>query len=122
LPPALTSRRGDVTGLHSKSYTAELAAPVPDFEATVCDPAAGETCPCGRAADDRQLNTPDSAVATGSPADVTIAFKDAYRIFDQRSSLRGVAAAVASLRPADQIGQLRSPPGEKATTRYEKSL
>lgn len=37
-----------------------------------------------RTADDGALGVPDPAEAKGNPAEVALAFKDAYRMFNQR--------------------------------------
>jgi arsenate reductase (thioredoxin) len=77
----------DVSGLRSKSWSefAEPGAPLLDFVFTVCDNAAGETCPVwpGRPMT-AHWGVPDPAAAKGSPAEIAIAFKDAYRMLNQR--------------------------------------
>jgi arsenate reductase len=52
-----------------------------------------------RPADDGTLGVPDPAEATGSPAEIALAFKDAYRMLHQRI---GVFNALP-LRSLDQL-------------------
>jgi arsenate reductase len=77
----------DVGGLRSKSWHEFTApgAPEFDFVFTVCDNAAGEACPFwpGRPMT-AHWGVPDPAAATGTPAEVALAFKDAYRMLLQR--------------------------------------
>lgn len=74
-------------GFRSKSWE-EFAgpdAPVMDFVFTVCDNAAGETCPFWPGQPmTAHWGVPDPAEATGSPAEIGLAFKDAYRMLHQR--------------------------------------
>jgi arsenate reductase len=77
----------DTTVLRSKSWSefALPGAPTLDFVVTVCDNAAGETCPVwpGRPMT-AHWGVPDPAAATGSEAEIALAFKDAYRMLHQR--------------------------------------
>jgi arsenate reductase (thioredoxin) len=77
----------DTSTFRSKSWN-ELAtpgAPPLDFAFTVCDNAAGETCPVWPGQPmTAHWGVPDPAEATGSPAEVALAFKDAYRMLHQR--------------------------------------
>jgi len=77
----------DVSGLRSKSWTEFAASHAPqlDFVFTVCDNAAGETCPVwpGRPMT-AHWGVPDPAEAKGTPAEIALAFKDAYRTLNQR--------------------------------------
>jgi arsenate reductase (thioredoxin) len=77
----------DVSGLRSKSWT-EFAvpdAPKLDFIFTVCDNAAGETCPLWPGQPmTAHWGVPDPAEAEGSPAEIALTFKDAYRTLNQR--------------------------------------
>jgi arsenate reductase (thioredoxin) len=80
----------DTGALRSKSW-AEFAkpgaAPV-DFIFTVCDDAAGETCPIwpGKPMT-AHWGVPDPAAAHGSQAEIALAFKDAYRMLSRRIEL-----------------------------------
>jgi arsenate reductase (thioredoxin) len=77
----------DITSFRSKSWIqfAASGAPVLDFVFTVCDDAAAEACPVWRGQPMTALwEIPDPAAATGTPAEVALAFKDAYRMLFQR--------------------------------------
>jgi protein-tyrosine-phosphatase len=77
----------DVTAFRSKSWSefARPGAPALDFVFTVCDNAAGETCPFWPGQPmTAHWGVPDPAEATGTPAEVALAFKDAYRMLHQR--------------------------------------
>jgi arsenate reductase (thioredoxin) len=77
----------DTSGIRSKSWSefAEPGAPLLDFVFTVCDNAAGETCPLWPGQPmTAHWGIPDPAEAEGSPAEVALAFKDAYRMLHQR--------------------------------------
>src|SRR5262249_62274545 len=56
-----------------------------DFASTVGDNAAGETCPVWPGQPmTAHWGIPDPAEAKGSPAEIALAFKDAYRMLHQR--------------------------------------
>jgi protein-tyrosine-phosphatase len=77
----------DTAVLRSKSWHefARPGAPDLDFVFTVCDNAAGETCPVWPGQPmTAHWGIPDPAAATGSPAEVALAFKDAYRMLWRR--------------------------------------
>jgi protein-tyrosine-phosphatase len=77
----------DIAGLRSKSWNefAKPGAPRLDFVFTVCDNAAGETCPVWPGQPmTAHWGIPDPAAATGSVAEVGLAFKDAHRMLRQR--------------------------------------
>jgi arsenate reductase (thioredoxin) len=92
----------DTSGFRSKSWS-EFAAPGArplDFVFTVCDNAAGETCPVWPGQPmTAHWGIPDPAEATGTPAEVALAFRDAYRMLHQRI---GVFTALP-LRSLDQL-------------------
>jgi len=77
----------DTSRFRSKSWSefADPGAPLLDFVFTVCDNAAGETCPIwpGQAMT-AHWGVADPAEAQGSPAEIALAFKDAYRMLNQR--------------------------------------
>jgi arsenate reductase len=77
----------DTTGLRSKSWSefARPGAPALDFIFTVCDNAAGEACPVwpGKPMT-AHWGVPDPAEATGSDAEIALAFKEAYRALSRR--------------------------------------
>jgi arsenate reductase (thioredoxin) len=89
-PHALTLLQGlgyGTAGLRSKSWSefARPGAPALDFVFTVCDNAAGESCPVWPGQPiTAHWGVPDPAEATGSPAEIALAFKDAYRMLHQR--------------------------------------
>jgi arsenate reductase len=71
----------------SKSWTefAKPGAPQLDFVFTVCDDAAGETCPVWPGQPmTAHWGIPDPAEAEGSPAEIGLAFRDAYRMLSRR--------------------------------------
>jgi arsenate reductase len=77
----------DTTGFRSKSWNefAQAGAPALDFIFTVCDDAAGETCPFWPGQPmTAHWGIPDPAAATGSPSEIALAFNDAYRMLHRR--------------------------------------
>lgn len=92
-PHALSLLKGlgyATDGLRSKSW-AEFErpdAPRLDFVFTVCDDAAAEICPVwpGRPTT-AHWGLPDPAAATGSPAEIALAFAEAYRMIRNRIGL-----------------------------------
>jgi arsenate reductase len=77
----------DASGFRSKAWTefAKAGAPALDFVFTVCDNAAGEACPVWPGQPmTAHWGVPDPAGATGSEAEIALAFKDAYRLLHQR--------------------------------------
>ncbi len=77
----------DVAQFRSKSWDefAGLEAPQMDFVFTVCDSAAGEPCPIWPGhPTTAHWGVPDPAEATGTPAEIQLAFDDAYRMLATR--------------------------------------
>jgi arsenate reductase (thioredoxin) len=77
----------DTSGCRSKSWHefAKPGAPPLDFAFTVCDNAAGETCPVWPGQPmTAHWGVPDPAEAKGTDAEIALAFKDAYRMLNQR--------------------------------------
>jgi len=77
----------DTAKLRSKSWSefAKPGAPALDFVFTVCDNAAGESCPVWPGQPmTAHWGIPDPAEAKGSAAEIAFAFKDAYRMLHQR--------------------------------------
>lgn len=77
----------DTAQFRSKSWTefAQPGAPEFDFVFTVCDNAAAESCPVWPGQPmTAHWGIPDPAEATGTPAEIALAFKDAYRMMKQR--------------------------------------
>jgi arsenate reductase len=73
--------------MRSKSWSefAKAGAPPLDFVFTVCDNAAGETCPVWPGQPmTAHWGIPDPAGATGTEAEIALAFKDTYRMLNQR--------------------------------------
>jgi len=80
----------DTSGFRSKSWSefARPGAPALDFVFTVCDNAAGETCPVWPGQPmTAHWGVPDPAEATGTPSEIALAFKDAYRMLYRRISV-----------------------------------
>src|SRR5262245_55510370 len=92
----------DISGLRSKSWSefARPGAPPIDFVFTVCDNAAAETCPVWPGQPmTAHWGIADPAAATGSTAEMALAFKDAYRMLERRI---GVFISLP-LRALDQL-------------------
>jgi len=92
----------DTSACRSKSWSkfANPGAPLLDFVFTVCDNTAGEACPLWPGQPmTAHWGIPDPAEAKGNPAEVALAFKDAYRMLHQRI---GVFTALP-LRSLDKI-------------------
>ena len=85
---ALLTREGhDTAGLRSKSWDefARPGAPELDFVFTVCGNAANEICPVWPGGPvSAHWGVPDPAAATGTEAEVALAFAQAYRRLDRR--------------------------------------
>jgi arsenate reductase len=98
----LQSRGHDMSGVRSKSWHefATPGAPSLDFVFTVCDNAAGETCPIWPGQPmTAHWGVPDPAEAVGTEAEIALAFKDAYRMLGQRI---GIFCALP-VRALDQL-------------------
>jgi arsenate reductase (thioredoxin) len=83
----LNYRTGD---FRSKSWNefAGPGAPELDFVFTVCDDAAGEVCPAWPGQPmTAHWGVPDPAAAFGTPAEIGLAFADAYRMLYNRISV-----------------------------------
>lgn len=83
----LRSMGYDTSGFRSKSWNefAQPGAPPLDFVFTVCDDAAGETCPFWPGQPmTAHWGIPDPAAATGAPTEIAVAFNDAYRMLHRR--------------------------------------
>jgi len=96
----LLARLGyDTSVLRSKSWHefAQPGAPKLDFVFTVCDQAAAESCPIWPGQPmTAHWGIPDPAEAQGTPAEIALAFKDAYRMLSRRIELF-LALPMASL-------------------------
>jgi arsenate reductase len=99
----------DTIGYWSKSWAvfAQPNAPDLDFVFTVCDDAAGEACPVwpGRPMT-AHWGIPDPAAATGTDAEITAAFNDAYRMLQRRIEVFA-ALPIAALDSLTLQGKLR---------------
>ena len=86
----LNSLGYDVSDLRSKSWLefTEWNAPKLDFIFTVCDSAGTETCPIwpGKPVS-AHWGVHDPADAKGTPAEIALAFKEAFRLLYQRISI-----------------------------------
>jgi arsenate reductase len=110
----LKSLGHDTSAPRSKSWTefARPDAPKLDFVFTVCDDAAGEACPVWPGQPmTAHWGIPDPAAALGSPAEIALAFSQAYRMLDRRIALF-VALPIAALTTMtlaaklDEIGRI----------------
>jgi arsenate reductase len=113
----------DTSGLRSKSWSefAKPGAPALEFVFTVCDNAAGEACPVWPGQPmTAHWGIPDPAEAKGSPAEIALAFKDAYRMLNQRIGIF-VSLPLASLdgltlqKRLREIGRLHGAAKAEAT-------
>jgi len=80
----------DVSGLRSKIWLefAQADSPKLDFVFTVCDNAAGETCPVWPGQPmTAHWGVPDPAAATGTEAEVRFAFADTLRMLTNRINI-----------------------------------
>jgi arsenate reductase (thioredoxin) len=92
----------ETAGLRSKSWHefTRPGAPRFDFVFTVCDNAAAETCPVWPGQPmTAHWGIPDPAEAEGTAAQVSMAFKEAYRLLSQRI---GIFAALP-IRSLDRL-------------------
>ncbi len=92
----------DISSFRSKSWQefAKPGAPPLDFVFTVCDNAAGETCPVWPGQPmTAHWGVPDPAEAKGNAAEIALAFKDAYCMLNQRI---GIFTSLP-LRSLDQL-------------------
>jgi arsenate reductase (thioredoxin) len=77
----------NVFDFRSKSWSEFVGTGAPkfDFVFTVCDNAAAEACPVWPGQPmTAHWGIPDPAEATGTPAEVSLAFKEAYRLLNDR--------------------------------------
>src|SRR5713101_3546295 len=93
----------DTSGFRSKSWNefAKPGAPALDFAFTVCDNAAGETCPVWPGQPmTAHWGIPDPAEAKGSAAEVALAFQAVYRMLFQRIAI----FTALPIRSLDRLG------------------
>jgi len=89
----------DTSGFRSKSWDefSKPGAPQFDFVFTVCDNAAAEACPVWPGQPmTAHWGVADPAEAEGSPAQIALAFKEAYRMLNQRIAIF-VSLPIASI-------------------------
>ncbi|HUZ32799.1 MAG TPA: arsenate reductase ArsC [Xanthobacteraceae bacterium] len=105
----------ETSSYRSKSWDefARTGAPAFDFVFTVCDNAAAEACPLWPGQPmTAHWGIPDPAAAKGTPAEIALAFKDAYRMLHQRIGiftslpLRSLDRLILQLKLKD-IGRLQ---------------
>lgn len=121
---ALLDRLGyDTSGFRSKSWDEFAAAGGPsfDFVFTVCDDAAGEACPVfpGRPMT-AHWGIPDPAAVTGTPAEIALAFEDAYRMLARRIGVF-VELPIAALDRLALANRLRDIGGMEGATDRAKA-
>lgn len=96
----------DTSGYRSKSWDEFAGAGEPkfDFVFTVCDSAAAEACPIWPGQPmTAHWGIADPAEATGTPAEIALAFREAYRLLNQRI---GIFTALP-LRSLDRLSLQR---------------
>lgn len=109
----------DVAPFRSKSWSefARPGAPVMDFVFTVCDDAAGESCPVwpGKPMT-AHWGIPDPAAAIGTEAEIALAFTDAYRMLQRRIEAFGALPikALDSLTLKHRLTDIRRMEGTTA--------
>jgi protein-tyrosine-phosphatase len=99
----------DTTGYRSKSWDEFATAGEPrfDFVFTVCDNAAAEACPVWPGQPmTAHWGIPDPAEASGTEAEIALAFRDAYRLLNQRIGIF-TALPLRSLERLSLQGKLR---------------
>jgi arsenate reductase (thioredoxin) len=109
----------EVGGFRSKSWNEFAGADKPplDFVFTVCDNAAGEACPYWPGQPmTAHWGVPDPAAATGSEAQVRLAFADTFRMLSNRIAVF-VSLPLGSLDPLTLQRQIESIGKAKDTTK-----
>lgn len=97
----------DTHGLRSKSWVEFLKEPQFDFVFTVCDNAAEDPCPVWPGQPmTAHWGISDPAAMQGTPAEVAFAFKEAYRLLNQRIAIF-TALPLRSLDELSLKGKLR---------------
>ena len=114
----------ETEGFRSKSWNEFTApgAPKFDFVFTVCDNAAAEACPVWPGQPmTAHWGVPDPAEASGTPAEIALAFKDTYRMLHQRIAiftalpLRALDQLSLQMK-LDEIGRMAGATGKAAET------
>jgi arsenate reductase len=122
----LKALKYDVSGLRSKSWDEFSGPDAPHFDLifTVCDDAAGESCPVWPGHPmTAHWGIPDPAKAPGAhEAEVSVAFDDTYRMLSQRIGLL-LALPMASLDKLALHEELKAiGRGDGATERAKASV
>jgi arsenate reductase len=118
----LQSLGHDTSGARSKSWDEFTApgAPEFDFVFTVCDNTAAEACPLWPGQPiTAHWGVPDPAAATGTSAEIALAFKDAYRMLHRRIGIFAALPLRALDRltlqhKLDEIGRMQGAPAKAA--------
>ena len=113
----------DTASFRSKSWSefAQPGAPGLDFVFTVCDDAAGEACPVWPGQPmTAHWGIPDPAAAVGSPAEIALAFGDAYRMLHRRIEVFA-ALPISALDSLTLQGKLRDIARMAGATAKEKA-
>jgi arsenate reductase len=113
----------DTMEFWSKSWEefAKPTAPGLDFVFTVCDDAAGEACPVWPGQPmTAHWGIPDPAAASGTDAEVAIAFTDAYRMLQRRIEAF-VALPITALDSMTLKNKLRDIGRMEGTTAKEQA-
>ena len=113
----------DTASFRSKSWSefAQPGAPALDFVFTVCDDAAGEACPVWPGQPmTAHWGIPDPAAAVGSPAEIALAFDDAYRMLHRRIEVFA-ALPIKALNSLTLQGKLRDIGHMAGATAKEKA-
>jgi protein-tyrosine-phosphatase len=100
----------DTSFYRSKSWDefARAGEPAFDFVFTVCDNAAAEACPVWPGQPmTAHWGIPDPAEATGTPAEIALAFKEAYRLLNQRIGIF-TSLPLRALDRLTLLGRLRA--------------
>ena len=113
----------ETAAFRSKSWSefAQPGAPALDFVFTVCDDAAGEACPVWPGQPmPAHWGIPDPAAAVGSPAEIAVAFGDAYRMLHRRIEVFA-ALPIKALDSLTLQGKLRDIGRMAGATAKEKA-
>ena len=109
----------DTSGFRSKSWNefAKRGAPPLDFVFTVCDNAAGEMCPYWPGQPmTAHWGVPDPAAVEGSETQKWVAFRETFRLLDNRIKIftslpLGSLDRIKLKEHLDAIGKVRPPEG-----------
>ena len=108
------------TGFRSKSWEefAEPGAPVMDFAFTVCDSAASERCPVWPGQPmTAHWGMPDPAAVEGSETENWVAFRDTFKMLDNRIKIFTSLpiAALNRIKLQERLNAIGKAPAEPAT-------